>query len=351
MKKFKFGKWFLVWFVSAIIFSTVLAATITSSNIRTTPAQDGDVITADAWNELVSKASPCINEWEWSCWLKTKNNLDQLRECKYWWDSANNQCTEAWQCASISYVSTYYTNSESLCTQWDPSALTDNGTTYTWLCGSTSCSANNLEYWLIAYYPFDWNANDVEWWYNGSLVWNTSLTTDKAGNSDSAYDFDGDWDFIQVADANVLDFTNWFTAIAMINANTAWWGNYGRIISKFNGTNGWREFWLWDGMWDKLFLKINNVNLWSENGTVVWGWHHVVGIYNPWVGWSFYVDWVAAGTSNADTNPIWTLDGVPMKIGSWYNTNRDFNGKIDEVRLYNRILSLAEIQALNNLTQ
>lgn len=108
MKKEKI-KFYVFWFISAVICSTALAATITSSNIWTTPAQNGDVITADAWNELVSKAAPCESEWEANCWLRVNNAEPQSRECKYSWDADNNQCdipnTIKWTTASQAWKS------------------------------------------------------------------------------------------------------------------------------------------------------------------------------------------------------------------------------------------------------
>ena len=45
---------------------------------------------------------------------------------------------------------------------------------------------------LIAYYPFSGNANDSSGnGYNGTISGDPQLTTDRFGNSNSAYNFDG----------------------------------------------------------------------------------------------------------------------------------------------------------------
>ena len=49
----------------------------------------------------------------------------------------------------------------------------------------------NLNQGLVAYYPFNGNANDVSGNNINGVVSNATLTTDKFGASNSAYDFNG----------------------------------------------------------------------------------------------------------------------------------------------------------------
>ncbi|MDR9398836.1 MAG: hypothetical protein RI562_07215, partial [Salibacter sp.] len=60
---------------------------------------------------------------------------------------------------------------------------------------------------LIAWYPFNGNANDESTFNNdGNLFGGVSLTTDRFGNPNSAYDFDGVDDFIEVDPPNEMVF-------------------------------------------------------------------------------------------------------------------------------------------------
>ncbi|WP_223274619.1 LamG domain-containing protein, partial [Salibacter halophilus] len=62
---------------------------------------------------------------------------------------------------------------------------------------------------LIAWYPFNGNANDESTFNNdGNLFGGVSLTTDRFGNQNSAYDFDGVDDFIEIPAPNELVFGN-----------------------------------------------------------------------------------------------------------------------------------------------
>ena len=58
---------------------------------------------------------------------------------------------------------------------------------------------------LIAYYPFNRNANDESENGNHGTVYGATLTTDRFGNPDSAYSFDGVDDYIEVAPSSNLD--------------------------------------------------------------------------------------------------------------------------------------------------
>ena len=51
---------------------------------------------------------------------------------------------------------------------------------------------------LIAYYPFNGNANDESGNGNDGIIYNAVLTDDMDGNSDSAMKFDGAGDYIRV---------------------------------------------------------------------------------------------------------------------------------------------------------
>ena len=53
---------------------------------------------------------------------------------------------------------------------------------------------------LVGNWPFNGNANDASGYGNNGTVFGATLTTDRFGNTNSAYSFDGINDFITVAD-------------------------------------------------------------------------------------------------------------------------------------------------------
>jgi len=83
----------------------------------------------------------------------------------------------------------------------------------------------------------------------------------------------------------------------------------------------------------------------SRNSTTVLAlneWHHVCGTYDKTNGASIYIDGRVDGT-NADKQGI-TLSTWNVYIGeNAQQAGRFWDGQIDEVRLYNRALTNAEV--------
>ena len=79
---------------------------------------------------------------------------------------------------------------------------------------------------LVAYYPFNGNADDESGNLNdGTLVNGPALCEDRFGNPDSAYCFDGVDDYIDIADSPELNPTSEVTVAAWFNLETSH-GNY-----------------------------------------------------------------------------------------------------------------------------
>ena len=61
---------------------------------------------------------------------------------------------------------------------------------------------------LVAHYPFNGNANDASTNSNDGTVNGATLTTDRFGNANSAYSFDGVDDDINCGNSNINSFFN-----------------------------------------------------------------------------------------------------------------------------------------------
>ncbi|MEZ4577795.1 MAG: hypothetical protein R2875_07210 [Desulfobacterales bacterium] len=62
-------------------------------------------------------------------------------------------------------------------------------------CGSANANLNDG---LVAFYPFNGNANDESGNGNNGTVYGAGLTADRHGNLNSAYNFDGINDYIDI---------------------------------------------------------------------------------------------------------------------------------------------------------
>ena len=105
---------------------------------------------------------------------------------------------------------------------------------------------------LVGWWPFNGNANDLSSNGNNGNVNGASLTNDRKGKPNAAYQFNGSSNYISIPSNASLDVTS-VTISCWINAidfGTSSQGNIGTLISK-------REF---DGWGNSIFLG----NLWPK---------------------------------------------------------------------------------------
>ena len=193
---------------------------------------------------------------------------------------------------------------------------------------------------LVQHWPFDGNANNVVSGGIDAKIHSAHLTTDRFGNENSAYYFDGDWDRMQ-AD-NAANFrTNSFTANVWVNSTQT--SGFGDILRTHNGNgHGWLfrfnegKIEIWEG-------KTAAKGVTSDNSYADGKWHMMTYVRDveKMVG-QLYVDGIyvceykMTGINDSPT----TLWFGTYEVGEWYN------GKMDDVRLYNRALTAEEIAAL-----
>lgn len=198
---------------------------------------------------------------------------------------------------------------------------------------------------LISYYSFSGNADDEGSFGNHGTVYGATLTAGMNEDSDGAYNFDGVDDYMNLGNYSGFNPDS-FTIEAWINAESGGGRNYGRIASKFENTgDGW-DFFLGENKGKKLGFKVNGVNLWSDAGSVVGGWHHVAVSYKTGVGAEFFVDGESAGRANNYTSAIKAND-YDVLIGSWgLSSSRHFDGAIDSISFNNPSLSGDDISEI-----
>jgi hypothetical protein len=195
----------------------------------------------------------------------------------------------------------------------------------------------------VAYYPFNGNANDVSGnGHNGTEQGEgVALAQDRFGNQDSAYDFDGSDGYIDMGDVEDFNFgTGDFTLEAWIQMTSASEGPRHIIGKRMDEVepyeHGWTRLYSLDGF--ILFEFSPGLSGSTDTPYDDGNWHHIVGTREGGTV-SLYVDGelIVSGTQTVDVS-----NSASFKIGKWY-FEYSFNGKIDDVRLYNRALSAAEV--------
>lgn len=201
---------------------------------------------------------------------------------------------------------------------------------------------DSLEQGMVAHYPFNGDANDVsEHEYHG-VVHGAAPSADRFGDSNKAYGFDGAGDYIEIPDIgtyNQLTESLWVyykgtPYIAVLNCHTEWDANYlhfeitdNRVEFAIHGENS-------DQFSDFIF-----------GPSTLDQWHHIAVTYDSATGKiQFYIDGRLDAVRQYDV-PRPVIVG-PAWIGGWNGESRWFLGSLDDIRIYNRVLTAPEIQTL-----
>jgi hypothetical protein len=161
------------------------------------------------------------------------------------------------------------------------------------------------------------------------------LTADRFGNPDSAYDFDGIDDYVDVGD---MDLTNAFTISAWIKLSSS-----GRNMIAGKSFQTYEFFVSPTG---QLVINRNSNNpIRFQADLLADRWYHLTVTHNDTEGVVMYLDGNVVSTGS-DTSPT-NEDNASTKIGATGWTARDFfHGIIDEVRIYKRALTSQEVEAI-----
>jgi hypothetical protein len=214
---------------------------------------------------------------------------------------------------------------------------------------------------LIGFWPFNGNAQDQSSLANHGEVNGATLTTDRCDKRNSAYEFNGIDNFIEVKDSESLSNMNSITMSAWIFLDndskpfqgilTKWWqgvnctdnsDNYCMAINNVPQTNNEAKF----------VCGTNNYTNYQLQSTVkvnTGNWMHLSFVHDKTVGGKLFINGVFAGSTDIpgeickSTNPL--LIGADNNRGTYW---RFFDGKIDDLAIWNRALSDSEIIEVYN---
>lgn len=220
---------------------------------------------------------------------------------------------------------------------------------------------------LVGWWPFTGNANDMSGNGNNGVVNGALLSTDRFGDNNRAFNFDGVLNNISlpIQQNGITSYTvsAWFkTSIGgPILSGRGSSNQVGLTLLIMNielgeGENVGKAYFIADGPFIQVGKKTNSTYLDNQ-------WHHFVGVYNGAVGtiissqFSIYIDNILVGQVGQINQPITTPiapinNGTNLLIGShqlWQNGGR-FNGILDDIGIWNRALSQEEIANLYNVS-
>jgi hypothetical protein len=217
---------------------------------------------------------------------------------------------------------------------------------------------SNLQTGLVGYWPFCGNANDASGNGNNGTVNGATLTTDRFGNANSAYSFDGNSSKIIVSNSPSLEMgLSNYSLSAWVKTNSQNVIN-GRIISK--GSSGCITGYMMRTGWpnsSKLYTEnAYNSNCFVSNSSIASinnnQWRLVVVTIDRNVGVKFYIDGVLDSEySVSSLNNISNGQDLFFGYNNLTNSVEPFSGEIDDISIHNRALSPTEIQQLYTLGQ
>jgi len=224
--------------------------------------------------------------------------------------------------------------------------------------------ASTLSDGLVAYFPFNGNANDESKNGFNATVNGATLSTDRFGNNNKAYYFNGGAGM--VAKVNSLLSVSKFTIAAWFKYDgTVNYAGVPRIaaVSRPGECNGYYELLYAAGEWNgsidnskKLICFLDNPAstysyylYYSNKSTDAETWHHGAITYDNG-DLKFYIDGVFDKVENK-LAPVTQFSGSAVLQIGYCEGGGYFYGKLDDIRIYNRALKDAEIQAIYSMTK
>jgi len=231
--------------------------------------------------------------------------------------------------------------------------------------GTVEEQIDSLKVGLIAYYPFNNSGIDYTGNGNDGFVYNITSTSDRNGKANSAYYFDGATSNIRVTDNQALRLNNTDYTINTWEKLDSYGPTYGSIIVCKRGTgstNGWNY-----GIHG--YVGSNNAVLGQTTMQISGGlditatgvktlntgtWYMLTTVYSLSKHQiTYYVNGVLDNVISNIPSPSATTTS-DMYIGSdnpvVSSSGYYFKGSLDDMRIYGRALTQAQIQKLYILT-
>lgn len=212
-------------------------------------------------------------------------------------------------------------------------------------------SAQDLSLGLVAYYPFDGNANDESVTNIDGVVNGAVLDIGLGNQPNGSYYFNGTNSYIDCGLSNrgitdIVTISYWIKTSSTAGQHS---------VSKYNpvddhGFYSTVEFGL-AGTAGRDGSGSFNFSDYSTTYVADGEWHHIVSVVNVNT-WEVWVDCnLEADIVTATGSPDLQVNESLMIGKHGYNNTFHVAGNLDEIRIYNRVLTMAEITLLCNENQ
>ena len=212
------------------------------------------------------------------------------------------------------------------------------------------CTGYQVDESLKLYTPFDGNADDISGNGNNGIVYGATLTTDRNGNPNSAYQFNGVDSYIDFGTSDLgLTGSSEMTFCAWIKPDqpTTY---HSQVLSseQFYRPYMIRTRGLGSAVTAQCGVRTVNGGDYIDadiNGIIVGSWYHIACTYDG-INASIYVNGVLQNSVSMSGSLMVSSQHILVGANSTSPPSGFFHGAIDDIRIWNRALSTSEIQNL-----
>jgi hypothetical protein len=205
---------------------------------------------------------------------------------------------------------------------------------------------------LVGWWPFCGNANDESGKGNNGNVIGATLTSDRFGVTNKAYQFNGNGKYIDIGSAGLSNNPDTCSFSLWTKVDSIYTGLYGQtsmILTKRHVDNGpsWTSIQInKDSVVNIIIDRPSNISHISHNKNALKGqWTHIVLVKKK-NNYSFYIDGKLIKDTFINYNHVGS--SANMHVGHSGAFQTFFYGKIDDIGIWERALNSSEINSIYN---
>ena len=198
---------------------------------------------------------------------------------------------------------------------------------------------------LVGYWPFSGNANDISGNANNGVNNGATLTTDRFGNANSAYSFNGTNSFIKVLSSTSLQPTNSISYSCWVYITTT----TGTTFFTKNYSVGNNSFAFERGGNNTFGVTLRGIGGLSDNHSVnLNSWNFLMCTYDG-TSLKYYLNGILVQSLNSNNLLTYTSNNLFIGVSNDPSVAvQYFSGKLDDIGIWNRALTQDEITNLYN---
>ncbi len=190
----------------------------------------------------------------------------------------------------------------------------------------------------------------------GSCATSGAWANGATGKRGASVKFDGTDDMVTFGDSESWELTAPFTLSAWINANSLSPSLTNTILSKYTTSSNQREWFLGIYLDTPIFNKfpdgtptVDSLRA-TQHPLELGRWYHILFTFDENATGTFYIDGKMATSGSLNSTTIFkgNASATMGRLSLGGSNNNPFDGKIDDVRIYNYVLTPHQVKVIHN---